>query len=242
MPSIADLHKKHLKQDIYVVGSGPSLRYLPIEFFKDKITIGLNYAYRLFSPTYSLTIHPYIIPIQRKDWNCKWITKTKPTDQSWNLHTTNRNTKYFYLFNNNNNPLDFGFLSRPGASKELYVGCGIQTGALSLAAKMVAANAILCGVDMGLTGGEHHSTDQHTQFHGHSSQQVYDEYYYYTVKLRERLKELYGMNSLSLTPFLGKDVERDCKRLKEFKKLEDLPEPREIEHVKRTTPLVTDFL
>jgi hypothetical protein len=242
MRTISDLYKKHLKSDIYIVGSGPSLRFFPENFFQNKITIGLNYAYKSIRPMYSITVHPYIIPIRQSDWNCEWITKTKTSDNSWSIHKNNGNVDAFYLFNNNNDPLDFSYLTVPGTSQNLFVGAGIQTGALHLAARMGACNAILVGVDMGLTAGGHHATDQHTQFHGYSAQAVYDEYYYYTVKLRTELKRLYGMNIVALTPFLGKDIERDACHLKQELNLPDLPKPVEVEHVKRTTSLITNFI
>jgi hypothetical protein len=242
MKTIAELHKKHLKADVYILGSGPSLRFLPESFFRNKITIGLNYAYKSIRPHYSITIHPYIIPIRRDDWNCQWITKTKESDKSWAIHKANDNISDFYLFNNNNDLLDFTYLESPGTSQKLYVGCGIQTGALHLAAKMGASNAILCGCDMAWIAGEHHSTDQHTQFHGHNPLDVYDEYYYYTVKVREQLRQLYGMNTFSMTPFLGRVIERDYCKLKEELSLPDLPKPKDIEHVKRTTSLQKTFI
>jgi hypothetical protein len=241
MRSISALHKKHLKSDIFILGSGPSLRFLPENFFRGKVTIGLNYAYKHIKPVYSITIHPYIIPIKRSDWNCQWITKVKGTDHSWNLHTINSNVDHFYIFNNNNNPTDFSYLAEPGTSQNLFVGCGIQTGALALAARMGATNAILCGCDMGQIAVDHHSSDQHTQFHGLDPELVYDEYYFHTVKVREELRRLYGMNIINLSPFLGQDTIRDYYKLKAELDLPNLDKSKEIEHVKRTTPLQTDF-
>ncbi len=241
MRSIAELHKKHLKADIYVLGSGPSLRFLPESFFENKITIGLNYAYRVIRPNYSITIHPYVIPIQRESWNCSWITKTKISDDSWKIHKANNNVEHFYLFNNNNDPANFDYLAEPGTSHSLFVGCGIQTGAIALAAKMGASNVILCGCDMAWIGGDHHSIDQHTQFHGLNPLDVYDEYYYYTAKVRKEVKRLYGCNVLSLSPFLGRNTERDYSYLKEQYSLPELERPKDIEHVKRITPLQTKY-
>ena len=58
---ISDLYNKHLGEDIYVVGTGPTLRMLPKGFFNNKIAIGLNQAYKTFDLTYAVTVHPELI-------------------------------------------------------------------------------------------------------------------------------------------------------------------------------------
>ena len=60
---ISDLYNKHLGEDIYVVGTGPTLRMLPKGFFNNKIAIGLNQAYKTFDLTYAVTVHPELISL-----------------------------------------------------------------------------------------------------------------------------------------------------------------------------------
>lgn len=236
MLSISNLYKKHKGKEIFIVGTGPSNRLFPFEYLKDKITISLNQAYKYFRPTYSLTIHPYLIPIKKSEWNCKWITKVKESDHSWEDHIKAENDKCFFLFNNSN---DWDTLKTPGDSNKLFVGCGIQTGAIHLAAKMGAKTAILIGVDCCVLNAEHHGKDQHVEYHGYKSFEVLNEYMYYTVRLKKLIKEQYKMNVLSINPFVGlANIEEQYK----YANLEHLPLPKEVENNVRTTTVVRDFI
>jgi hypothetical protein len=240
MPQLKDLYKKHVGQEIYVVGTGPTLRLFPLQFLKNKITIGLNQAFLHFDPTYSLTIHPYIIPLDRKTHNTNWITKVKPSDESWSKHSLRQNDKYFYLFKNGL-PTNFDYLNpskRPENS--LYVGLGIHTGALHLAALMGAKTIYLLGCDMGSLGNQHNCHDQHIEPHNHSINDVYHEYFYYAVKVRKTLQQYYKLTILNLSSSFGIPHYAEL----EFKHagLKPLPIPKVIEKQKRETPLVTDFI
>src|SRR5688572_652999 len=151
MHQLKELRKRHLKEDIYIVGTGPSLRLFPFDYLKSKTVIGLNQAYKHFDKLdYCLTIHPYLIPLEKFEWNCKWITKVKITDENWQLHTFRKNDKDFYIFNNNNNLKNFDYIHpEKRGENDLYVGAGIHTGAMHLAALMGAKNIILVGCDFG---------------------------------------------------------------------------------------------
>jgi len=243
---VKQLFNKHPNKDIYIIGTGPSLRLFPKEFLYDKITIGLNQAYKLIQPTYSLTIHPYLIPLNRRDWNTTWITKTKLNDESWKYHVQNDNDKHFYILNNNNNPRDLSWCTPMGQRPPsgVYVGCGIQTGAIHLAALMGASNAFLIGVDMGLTAGDNHALDQHVEPHQFSLEEMYNEYFYYTYRVAELMKKHFRMNTFNLSIGFGipHHFEKQYKRALETNVLKQLPESKVIEKNARTTPLVCDFI
>jgi hypothetical protein len=51
---LRELRDLYLHQDIYVVGTGPSVNVFPFDFLRDKVCIGLNDAYKL---------HPAVSPI-----------------------------------------------------------------------------------------------------------------------------------------------------------------------------------
>lgn len=238
---IKEFFGKHKEETIYVVGTGPSMRVFPLEVFNDKITIGLNQAFKFFKPTYSITVHPYLIPYDRAEWNCNWVTKVKPTCEGWNKHVEIGNRPYLYLFENNNKATDFSYF-RNHNSYKLFVGRGIQSGAIHLAALMGAKYCFLVGCDCCSLDYEHHAIDQHTEFHNHPEWDIYQEYYYYTVKCRELALERFGMNVLSLTPFIGLPMfEKDYNHLKTKHKLPVLPKPKDIEKVKRHTDLIKKY-
>lgn len=238
---IKEFFKVHAGETIYIVGTGPSMRVFPLEFFNDKITIGLNQAYKFFKPTYSITVHPYLIPYNREEWNCKWITKVKPTCEGWNKHVSIGNRPYLYLFENNDKATDFSYFHTKNTYK-LFVGRGIQSGAIHLAGLMGAKYCILVGCDCCSLDFEQHAIDQHTEFHGHPDWEIYQEYYYYTVKCRELALTRFGMNVISLTPFIGLSMfEKDYTYLKKHLNLPAMAQPKDIEKVKRHTDVVKKY-
>ncbi len=232
---LSQLFNKDKDETIYIIGTGPSLRLFPKNFLKDKLTIGLNYAYKYVNCDLNITIHPEVIP---KDWYKKsqaWITKkknplpTEPHDQ-------------IYWFENNKEVFDYEYLL--GTDETLYVGRGIQTGALSLAAKMGFKTAILVGCDMCYLGPDngrhHHFDDQPIQFHGLSPKEVYTEYYSNTAMVRYKLKKAYGMETLSMSPFIGLDHHnRDYRRLCEEYDLPSIAPAKDISNYTRRKP---DFI
>lgn len=240
MPKLDHLYKAHVGKDIYVVGTGPSLRLFPFEFLKDKITIGLNQAYRHFDPTYSLTIHPYLIPLDRESWKTKWLTKQKVSDQSWYQHSLRKNDQYFYLFKNGL-PQDFHILN-PSKRPEntLYVGCGIHTGGIHTACLMGAKSIFLVGCDFDSFENQHHAHPQHIEPHQHSMTAVYLEYFFYAVKVRQELQRYYKVTILNLGFPLGLPSYTDLEF--QYAGLKNLPEPKVVEYVKRDTPLICDFI
>lgn len=239
---IEKFYKIHKQATIYIVGTGPSMRIFPLDFLKDKITIGLNQTYKYFNPTYSLTVHPYLIPYNRNEWNTKWLTKSKMVCEGWIKHKKLENHKYFYIFNNNNNPEDFLYF-KDLKNFTLYVGRGIQTGAIHLACLMGAKYIVLIGCDMCSLDNEHHGHKQHTEFHGHSPNNVYNEYYYYTVKCRELAKKLFNAEVITLTPFIGlKNIDEDYKHIKKVNKISNLSAPKNIEIHERKGSIITDFI
>jgi hypothetical protein len=77
---IADLYNKHKGQDIYIVGTGPSMRVFPLEILDGKITLGLNQAWRYRTLTYSITVHPELLKLYNKTRTrnqTQWIVKQK---------------------------------------------------------------------------------------------------------------------------------------------------------------------
>jgi len=242
---IDQLYGKHKNDTVYILGTGPSIRCFQNNFFDDKITIGLNQAFKLFNKlTYSITIHPYLIP--NPPYNTQWLTKRKTNCKGWQNHVRLKNHKHFYLFDNNDTVNDFSLLLGQGSNRGLFVGRGIQTAAMHLASILGASWGVLCGVPLGAYGpgaGEHHGLDQHTEFHGISPEIVYKEYYYYSVKVRELLRKKYNTQFLTLTPFLGElynqeDYIKLCTELN----LPKLEVPKDVEYFKRRGHPVLDFI
>lgn len=235
--SLSDFIEKYRGQkEIYIIGSGPTLRLFPTHYFRGKFTIGLNEAYKscVFIPTVNLTIHPRLIPTNLPEHNYRWITKVKD----------NVDVSSYYLFNNIDDLPSLPKWHDNHGPNSLYTGRGIQTAALHLAARLNATYAILVGIDMASMAGDHHCGEgAHIQPHQFNINQVYREYYYYTSKVSEILKETYNMFTISLSPLLGECCrEEDYKHQLQYNNLKPFLPPKIIETAKRTTPLVDSYL
>lgn len=232
--NISSLINKHPGSTIYIVGSGPSLRFFPPQFLENELTISLNLAYKNlpFIPTYNLTIHPELI--DKETWmNYNWITKAK----NWLNKPTKKHVEHIYFFKNNKEVTDMSYVYNPlVAAREgrLYVGRGIHTAASILGAVMGAETCVLVGVDLGATGGDHHVTSQSVRFHGMPPAGVYREYYLNLRLIRSILKEKFCCNLLTLSPFLGlHHVNEDYKHLEKEFGCDPLVAPMDISTYKR---------
>jgi len=229
---IKALFNKHIGKDIYVVGTGPTVRLLPKGFFKGRITIGLNQAYKVMEPTYNLTAHPELEVEYRsllrkgKVKKTTWVVKHK-TPTYLKLEDKAR-----YVFHTSDDWKDF-----IGAKPDvLFLGKGIQLTAIDLACRMRARSVILVGVDLGSVAGDHHGHNQHVRFNGLPASEVYREYRLWTYRARKLAREKLGIAVLSLSPLLGcgGDVHQEdyAQFIKELGLL-GLPRPQDISRYKR---------
>lgn len=240
MPLINELWNRHKGGEIYIVGTGPSLRFFPAEFFKGKTTIGLNQAYKTIKNlTYNLTVHSNeLIPDNFPERNQIWITKEKGSFQRRRLPQKKKERIFWFV--SNSNVKDYSYCKensaaiRGAADCGLYVGRGIQTAGLILAARAGARTAFLVGIDCSPIGADHHVTGQSVRFHGLPPMAVYREYYLNTRHIRDIVFNYYGMNVVSLTPYIGLPYyEEDYNHLVGSRGLEKLPPAKDDSHYKR---------
>ncbi len=197
MPIIDSLWGKHKDEICFIIGTGPSISYYPPGFIKSlegKLTIGLNEAFKYHKCKYNLSVH-YDCIILNPD--LLWITKHKVSDVKIDI------SNYTIFKSNTDYGLsvkDFSLIGKPGC---LYVGRGIHTSAMVLAAQMGCRMAVLIGVDCGSLNDKHHGHKQHVQFHGLEPEEVYNEYYENAVKVREVIWNKYQMGVMSMSPFIG---------------------------------------
>jgi len=206
--------------DVYVVGTGPSLRCLDLGYLGGKLTIGLNQAWKHFWPSYSITVHPELLADYRaaghKAPPTRWVVKKKPPRADLTLDDPDH-----YVFGTSYE-ID-AVRTRPADT--LYLGEGVQTCAMDLAARMGAKNVILVGCDGGTLGGDFHAHDQHVRWLGMKPADQYALYRETTAAVRARLRPL-GVNVMTLSPFVGVTAaEEDYARLTAELKLAKLPPP-----------------
>lgn len=234
MRCVSELYGKHPGSDIYIIGTGASMRVFPLAFLKDKITIGLNQAWKLLPVRYAITIHPDLnmpecMAAEAPHPDITWITKHS---KSRGLYEAGLLTQaqlehiehHCYSFEAGREPQDgpapnvseAGRVTRwlreatPG---RLYVWGTISTTGANMAANMGARNIVFIGCDNCALEGNHHAHGQHTRWLGATPAVRYREYYEAAAETRAVLRER-GINVMSLTPFMGlESPEYDFARL-----------------------------
>ena len=225
---VSELNGRHAGGDIYIVGTGTSLRVFPLEFLKDKVTIGLNRAWELLPVRYCISMVPHLNfpelmgrPVPE---GTIWITKYgkyKPHASSAQLERAER--EYFFFRTDGqqsltllDEPSEAGRLLewvRKPTADFLYLWTSISQSAVNLAANMGAKNIILVGCDNSALGDNHHAHDQHTLWKGADPNDRYMQYYEGLAEIRAALRAR-GVTLLSINPFLKLDApELDFRRL-----------------------------
>lgn len=231
--NIGDLYGNHEGEDIYIVGTGPSMQVFPVEILKGKTCIGLNQAWKYdVKLEYSITVHPELIveyETAKRRKELKHTTKWCCRAQKKPLNLTYADPRY-YVFTSHKPIPTHGFnpnLVRQRWEKALYIGRGIHQSAMNLAYHMGAKTIFLVGTDMCSLDGTHHGHNQHVQLHGLPAEDVYHEYRAFTDHIREVIHEL-GVPVVTLSPFIGLDhADEDFVRLRDQKGLEPLPTPKD---------------
>jgi hypothetical protein len=246
MRSISELYNLHVGGDIYIVGTGTSLRVFPLDFLKGKITIGLNQAWKVVGTTFAITMMPKLnIPEfmegELPNPEITWVTKPSKIGAQCTPDEIEYAEKNFYGFENDGPVSLTGLdeISEAGRvldwvlnpnSEKLYLWTSISQSAMNLAANMGAKNIILIGCDNGAIGGNHHAHEQHTMWKGESPDIRYRQYYEGVAEVRNVLR-LRGVNVFSMNPFVklddpGLDFERICRETGQASFIENKDIPR----------------
>lgn len=231
MRPVSDLYGLYPGTDIFVVGSGTSMRVFPVSFLEGKITIGLNMAWKSAPVQYGITIGPHVnvpefIEGEEPRPAITWITKREKSRHVLSPDQFAYADQNFYSFSVRSSAGvekdDLGvneaarvidYVRRPSGDR-LYQWSSISQTAANLAANMGARNVILVGCDNCSLSGNHHSHVQHTKWLGKEPDERYRQYYDGLAEVRSALRER-GVNLLSLSPFLkldnpGLDFARLC--------------------------------
>lgn len=229
MKKIQELYGRHPGSDIYIVGTGTSLRVFPLDFLKDKITIGLNQSWKVVDTTYAITMMPKLnipefISGEPRHAGITWITKPSKVKSQCGPEEIALAEENFYGFENDgkasitglDEPSETGrvldWVLKPHPEK-LYLWTSISQSAMNLAANLGAKNIILIGCDNGALAGNHHAHDQHTMWKGESPEVRYMHYYEGVAEVRSALRSR-GVNVINMNPFVKIDApEMDFKRL-----------------------------
>lgn len=241
MRSVSELYGRHRGEDVYVVGTGASMRVFPTEWLAGKVTIGLNQAWKLVETTYAITMRPELnvpefLEAEAPRPKLTWITKHDKltSDAQRRLVAEQRDRFFFFRTEDKRRPAPPPPQSPDGGVEPsqagrvldwvdapcedfLYLWTSISQSAVNLAANLGARNVILVGCDNCALEGNHHAHDQHTFWKGADPDRRYRQYWEGLAEMRGRLRAR-GVTLLTLTPFLGlghvgEDFQRLCAEL-----------------------------
>lgn len=213
----------HVGEDIYILASGKSVDFIDKSFFKNKIIIGVNQAYKKCVCKYLLRkeakyMNEVINANDKKTIHFVSEGDCGSTDTQNKKNTQNAlnkvDTSNVVLYPHNKNMSATPITSLP-QDDMLIVSFSTITTAIHLAAYMGAKNIILVGHDCGTINGE-------CNFEGYHNNETYkvahtkgkEGYVLWlkmiennTIQLKKLLIEKYGCNIYSLNPFINFNLE-----------------------------------
>lgn len=221
----------HKQEDIYVLGAGKSLDFIDQNFFKNKISIGVNRI--------GIKINTNYLIIKDKKSLDEIINNTKENQvvfvSKGNFGEDNNANKDYILNNykNKKNIIIFNHeknkhrvTSIPNSKNYLVVSHSTITSAIHLAAFMGAANIILIGHDCGYLNGEiycsgYYEKEEHRKICWKNFNN-YEEWLRLiendTINLKRLLSEKYNCNIYSLNPFINFGLENNNYKKIKYKK------------------------
>lgn len=220
------LKNRHEGEDIYIIAAGASCDYIDPAFFEGKTTIGINKVYKRFQCDYTL-MKEYLGAANEQDM---LAPGTVPVIAKWHsgnireglmqlnkVFITNPAYYYFDHVENKRDKVDLSIIGAPEnrTNDKLVVSYSTITTAMHLAAYMGARNIILVGHDCGLLNGKstfdgYYPTDIKTDSpwqHAREYEAWLDQIEAQTLVVRDRMREVYGCNIVSLNPFVNFGLE-----------------------------------
>ena len=200
MKNIYELEGRHFGDDIWIVAAGPSMDHVSPRFFQNKVSIGVNQAYLRFQTDYLVRKESEGFR-EARETGIPLIMSRYATGS----YQQGLNPSADYVFDHLDNGLkqvDVSVISE--TSRKIVVSYSTITSAIHIAAVMGAANIILCGHDCGTLDGKSRMADYPEAPIGDRwYRQWLGEILPQTLAVRERIRQVYGCNIYSLSPFLG---------------------------------------
>lgn len=212
---ITELKDSQKDKDIYVIASGASLNYIDPSFFTNKLTIGVNQAYRKIKCDYlvrkegshlSESIQTGATVICSL-WDSGDIKKGKKK-----MNTTGNERLNFYVFDhleNGHTKIDFSILG----TDKIIVSYSTITSAIHVAAYLGAKNIILVGHDCGLVNNKL-TFDGYYKSISETPWKNWEEYKKWlsiieeqTIHVKKEVSKKYKCNIYSLNPFINYNLE-----------------------------------
>jgi ADP-heptose:LPS heptosyltransferase len=212
MKSIKELKNIHKGEDIYVIASGPSLNHIQPSFFNNKITIGVNQAYRKLDCTYLVRKEKSKLKYSIENTKSKVICSEFSHGGKHVKNTEGMEQLDFYYFKHFQNRfknIEFKKLT----NDMIVVSYSTITSAMHVAAYMGASNLILVGHDCGLINDKH-VFDGYYESISETPWKDWNDYKKWlseiedqTINVKAFIKSKYKCEVYSLNPFVNYNLE-----------------------------------
>ena len=205
---LKELKGFHQGQDIYVLGSGASMNYMPKSFFYGKITVGVNRAHKFFHCKYTVV----------KDFHTargcvSWLNSMEKYNSV--MIATEFANKYDHKFNTNRHEYYIAPVGKWSGvidpslidTDKMVNSHSTITTAIHVAYYMGAANIILCGADCGLLDAATNISEYYNEESSRSAQSMSHPYQLMNIQAMKILLGRRGCNVVSLNPFVNIGLE-----------------------------------
>lgn len=208
---LADFHKKHLHQDIYVLGSGATLDYIDPEFFWDRIIVATNSVADRLALYQNATVythshyHKQDTAELRVKYPFHWFFCPEGDRGYAGQPSYDADNVVFYK----HQPTRYDFDPDTAWHDEgLIVGSSSLHGSMHLAAYMGASNIILAGADCGILDGKaNHGTYQSGDLVVNDQLEWLRRWDRHLIAVKRKLVQKYGVRVYSLNPFVNMNLE-----------------------------------
>jgi len=203
-----DLHKG---KDIYIIASGKSLDYIPISFFENKITIGINQVFKRIKTSYLVYKDPKFLKDAISSGSTVFISKHRYGNTNLPLNSIPVLGKVCIYEHNKNSGTDL--IDYSNIKDKLIVSRSTITTGMHLAAYMGAKDIILVSHDCGLLDGQSNFSNYYSGI-SDTPWNNWEEYISWlnqietqTIVVKKKLQEEYKCNILSISPFINYNLE-----------------------------------
>lgn len=195
MIRLSEIKDQFKGQDIYVLGSGPSLNFVKPEFFQNKIAISSGLAYEHFSCVYAVGKD---VPEQFPRVNDIKIIASKHIFGGRGRLNIMHCDYYF------DHQLNMKDQIRWPEGDQIVVSWSTITSAIHVAAYLGAATIILCGHDCGTIDG----TSRYGEYYNQGCDLDWvTKIEAQTIQVKDWIKRKYDCDIYSLNPFINLGAE-----------------------------------
>jgi len=210
--TITSLKNIHNNEDVYVLGAGPSLNYIDINFFNNKISIGINKIHKIIPCNYVIVkdtekeSHISNIPKETQIIIAKW-SQGRRQEGSNELYIKSITNRSYFVYDHVDwwpRTKDIDITMITPKSNKLVNGISTIISATHMAAYMGAKNIFICGHDLKNIEGKQYIDNYNDRCHkqelytaNSSESQICK---FQTLVVCEKLRKEFGCNIVSINP------------------------------------------